>query len=145
MAALKTQPTDMDPRAFLQDVDHKRRREDGLVLLELMCRVTGLEPIMWGPSIVGFGTYHYRNESGREGDWFLTGFAARKQNLVVYVMAGFAPFQAQLAKLGKHKTGGCCLYINKMDDVSIDVLEDIVRRSVDWMQSKYAAPVAKTR
>ena len=145
LAQQKTRPTDVNVATYLDGITPQRRRTDGLVLLDLIRGITGLDPVMWGPSIIGFGTYHYRYESGREGNSFLIGFAPRKQNLVVYIMPGFGPFSDLLSRLGKHRTGGCCLYINKLDDVSIDVLEDIVRRSVDWMQSKYAAPEGKSR
>lgn len=137
MAENKTQPTDADVGAFLDTVENDRRREDSRVLLELMREVTGEEPVMWGPSIVGFGQYHYRYESGREGDWFLAGFAPRKSNLVVYVMSGFPRHAELMKKLGKHRTGSSCLYINKLDDVDLDVLRELVRRSVEYVASSH--------
>jgi hypothetical protein len=106
-----------------------------------MKRVTGEEPKMWGSSIVGFGTYHYKYKSGHEGDWFVTGFAPRKQNLTVYIMPGFARYDELMAALGKHKTGKSCLYINKLSDVNLVILEDLVRQSVAFMQEAY--PVAR--
>ena len=139
MAENKTQPTDADVDAFLDAVENDRRREDSRVLLELMREVTGEEPVMWGPSIVGFGRYHYRYESGREGDWFLAGFAPRKSNLVVYIMSGFPRHAELMEKLGKHRTGSSCLYINKLDDVDLDVLRELVRRSVEHVAASHEA------
>lgn len=139
MAENKTQPTDADVDAFIDAVENDRRREDSRALLDLMRDVTGEEPVMWGPSIVGFGQYHYRYESGREGDWFLAGFSPRKSNLVVYVMSGFPRHAELMEKLGKHRTGSSCLYVNKLDDVDLDVLRELVRRSVEHVAASYDA------
>ena len=139
MAENKTQPTDADVDAFIDAVENDRKREDSRVLIELMREVTGEEPVMWGPSIVGFGQYHYRYDSGREGDWFLTGFAPRKSNLVVYIMSGFPRHAELMDKLGKHRTGSSCLYINKLDDVDVDVLRELVRRSVEHVAARHDA------
>lgn len=139
MAENKTQPTDADVDAFIDAVENDRRREDSRALLDLMRDVTGEEPVMWGPSIVGFGQYHYRYESGREGDWFLAGFSPRKSNLVVYVMSGFPRHAELMEKLGKHRTGSSCLYVNKLDDVDLDVLRELVRRSVEHVTASYDA------
>ena len=106
-------------------------------VLDLMREVTGEPPKMWGASIVGFGSYHYRYASGREGDWLVVGFAPRKQNLVIYIMPGFARYGALLARLGKFRTGKSCLYVNKLDDVDPDVLEELVRESVAEMRRRY--------
>lgn len=130
MAELKTKPTDESVTAFLNSVSDERKREDCFTLLELMQEVTEAEPTMWGNSIVGFGTYHYKYASGREGDWFLAGFAPRKQNLTLYIMAGFDAYDGLLAQLGKHKTGKSCLYIKRLDDVDMDVLRQLVASSV---------------
>jgi len=100
-----------------------------------MKEVTGKEPEMWGDSIIGFGSYHYKYASGREGDWFVTGFSPRKQNLTLYIMGGFDNYDVLLGKLGKHKTGKSCLYINKLDDVDMDVLKTLVRASVEHMET----------
>ena len=137
MAERKTQETHASVDAFLDGVVHHKRRRDGLVVRDLMRRVTGFEPRMWGPSIVGFGRYHYTYDSGREGDFFLTGFSPRKQALTVYIMPGFSGYEDLMARLGKHKTGRSCLYINKLEDVDLEVLEDLVRRSVEFMKKKY--------
>ena len=104
----------------------------------MMKEVTGAEPQMWGPSIVGFGAYHYKYESGREGDWFLVGFSPRKQNLTLYIMAGFKRYEELLAKLGKHKTGKSCLYLNKLADVDEEVLRQMVAASVEYLSKKYS-------
>jgi len=137
MAQNKTQITDIDPVAFLAAVEHPTRRRDGEVLLEMMRRVTGCEPKMWGPSIIGFGRYHYRYDSGREGDHLITGFSPRKANLVVYVLPGYDDIGDQLAELGKHKLGKSCLYINKLADVDLTVLEQIVTDAVTKMRRDY--------
>ena len=131
MAENKTQKTGESVGEFISSVENKRRREDGLTLLEMMREITGLEPDMWGPSIIGFGDYHYKYESGREGDMFLTGFSPRKQSLSLYIMAGFDSYDDLLVSLGKHRKGASCLYINKLADVDMDVLHELVRVSFD--------------
>ena len=130
MAELKTKQNDQNVDEFLQAISNERRREDCYAVLELMKKVTGEEPKMWGDSIVGFGTYHYKYASGREGDMPVTGFSPRKQNLTLYIMSGFEEFKDQLNKLGKYKTGKACLYINKLEDVDLSVLQELVRKSV---------------
>lgn len=135
MAELKTRPHDGDVEAFLAGVENPTRREDAFEALALMKRVTGEEPKMWGPSIVGFGSYRYVYESGRGGDWFVAGFSPRKQALTLYIMSGFREHDALLAKLGKHTTGRSCLYVKKLADVDMDVLEELVRRSVEHVRS----------
>ena len=137
MSDLKTQPHDGNVEAFLHSVDHGKRREDSFVVLEMMKEITGEEPRMWGPSIVGFGNYHYKYESGREGDFFLAGFSPRKQNLTLYIMSGFSHYEELLQKLGKHKTGKSCLYINKLEDVDLSALKEMIRESVKMMKKKY--------
>jgi hypothetical protein len=135
MAELKTQPHDGSVGAFLESVESQRRREDAFTVLDLMKRVTGEEPVMWGPSIIGFGSYHYKYESGREGDWFVAGFSPRKQSLTLYIMGGFSKHGELMSRLGKHKTGKGCLYINKLDDVDMEVLEELVRSSVEHVSN----------
>jgi hypothetical protein len=130
VAELKTQKTDASVEHFLNGVAHERRRKDSFAVLELMRQVTGEEPAMWGPSIVGFGSYRYRYKSGREGEWMLVGFSPRKQSLTLYIMSGFEGYEALLDRLGKHKTGKSCLYINKLDDVDLETLRELVRQSV---------------
>lgn len=137
MSDLKTRPTDASVEAFIDAVDHPRRREDARTLLELMQWVTGEKPVMWGPSIVGYGSYHYRYASGQEADWPIAGFSPRKQNLSIYIMPGFGTYDELLSRLGKYKTGKSCLYINKLADVNMDVLETLVRASVAEMRRRY--------
>ena len=100
-----------------------------------MKEITGEEPVMWGTSIIGFGSYQYKYASGREGEWFLTGFSPRKQNITLYIMSGFDQYDQLLAKLGKYKTGKSCLYINKINDIDTDVLKELVKQSVEHMVS----------
>ena len=134
MAQNKTQRNDGDVMAYLESVQHKRRREDSLVVKALMEEVTGEPAEMWGSSIVGFGSYHYRYESGREGEFMLAGFAPRVQSLTLYIMGGHERHEELFAKLGKFRTGKSCLYINKLDDVDLDVLRQIIAESVDYMR-----------
>ncbi len=138
MSEPKTVQNDGNVDEFLDAVENPRRREDARRVLELMRDVTGEPPKMWGSSIVGFGSYRYKYASGREGDWMITGFSPRKQNLTVYIMPGFADFADLLAKLGKHKTSKSCLYLNKLADVDLDVLAELVRESVAVMRKRYA-------
>ena len=132
-----TRPSAVDPHDFVTAVEHPVRRTDAQTLLTMMERITGCPPVMWGPSIVGFGRYHYRYDSGREGDSMLTGFSPRKASLVVYVMPGYDDIGDDLAELGKHRLGKSCLYINKLADVDLDVLERIVADGVAKMRDRY--------
>ena len=136
MAENKTRKTGADVEGFLAGVDNARRKADSLTLLAMMKRITGLEPEMWGPSIVGFGSYHYHYDSGREGDMPMTGFSPRKQSLTVYVMPGFAGSEDLLARLGKHRTSVSCLYINKLADVDQEVLAELIGRSFAHMRQR---------
>ena len=133
MAELKTKPNDQSVEAFLDAVADEKKRQDSYTILELMKQVTGEEPTMWGDSIVGFGSYHYKYKSGREGDWFLTGFSPRKQNLTLYIMAGFDQYDALLEKLGKFKTGKSCLYIKKVEDIDLPTLRELIEQSVQHL------------
>ena len=128
-AGLKTKATGASVEAFLETFDESRR-EDCRKLVRVLKRATKAEPKMWGPSIVGFGDYHYKYESGRENDWFLAGFSPRKRELTVYLMAGLGREPALMKKLGKHKTGKGCLSIKQLSDIDTKVLEEIVRRGV---------------
>ncbi|MCY3867099.1 MAG: DUF1801 domain-containing protein [Chloroflexi bacterium] len=134
MAENKTQRNDGDVMAYLESVSNMRRREDSLVVLKMMEEVTGEPAEMWGTSIVGFGSYHYRYASGREGDFMLTGFAPRKAALTLYIMGGHERYDELMARLGKHRTGSSCVYINKLADVDLDVLRELIRESVDYMR-----------
>ena len=131
MTEPKTKPTDASVQEFLGSGDNDRRREDGFALLEMMREVTGEEPRMWGPSIVGFGSYHYKYQSGREGDTIVAGFSPRKQNLTLYLTGGLDEYGELLGRLGKHKTGKGCLYINKLQDVDLNTLRELIRQSVE--------------
>jgi len=133
MAELKTKQNEQDVYEFLDGVSIETRKNDSYAVLELMRTTTGLEPRMWGDSIVGFGSYHYKYASGREGDWFLTGFSPRKQSLTLYIMPGFDEYEALLGKLGKYKIGKSCLYINKLEDVDLSVLKTLIEKSVNKM------------
>ena len=137
MAALKTKPTGAKVEDFLAGVPDERRRTDAGVMQEIMARITACPPVMWGPSIVGFGSYRYENVSGRGGEFFLTGFSPRKTALTLYIMPGFDDYADLMAKLGKHKTGRSCLYIKRLEDVDLPTLEELIRRSVEWMRQKY--------
>ncbi len=138
MAELKTKPTDQSVEEFLNAIDDEKKRQDSFTILELMKKVTKSEPKMWGSSIIGFGSYNYKYASGREGNWFLTGFAPRKQNLTLYIMSGFEQYDALLKKLGKFKTGKSCLYVKKIEDVDLQTLKELVRLSAEHMAKSNA-------
>lgn len=129
MAELKTQKNKASVTAFLNSVEDEKRRKDSKAVLKMMKEITGEKPAMWGDSIVGFGNYHYKYESGREGDWFKTGFAPRKNALTLYIMTGFSRYAELMSKLGKYKTGKSCLYIKKLEDVDQDVLRELIEES----------------
>jgi hypothetical protein len=133
MAELKTRPNKRSVEAFLRAVKDEKRRGDAFSLLGLMREATGAAPEMWGDSIVGFGRYHYRYESGREGEWFLTGFSPRSQNLTIYIMPGFERYRDLLKKLGKHRTGKSCLYLNSLSEVDLPTLKKLIRQSARVM------------
>jgi hypothetical protein len=133
MAELKTKATDASVTDFLNSVEDEQKRKDCFEVLKIMRQATKSEPKMWGPSIVGFGDYHYVYESGRENDWFLAGFSPRKQNLTLYIMSGFDRYHELLKKLGKHSTGKGCLYIKRLADIDMKVLKELVESSVKVM------------
>ena len=137
MAELKTKPTEESPSNFLKGIEDDQKRQDCLELLSLMEDITGKKPKMWGTSIVGFGNYHYKYASGREGDYFITGFSPRKQNLTIYIMPGFTRYESVMSKLGKFKTGKSCLYIKKLDDIDRGLLKVLVSQSVEDMAKIY--------
>jgi hypothetical protein len=134
MAEIKTKQNDSCVTDFLNSVSDEKKRQDSFTILELMQEVTGAQPKMWGDSIVGFGTYHYKYASGREGDWFLVGFSPRKQNLTLYIMSGLDQSENLLQDLGKYKTGKSCLYINRVADIDLQTLQKLVERSVEHME-----------
>ena len=129
MSDLKTQPNEASVVQFIESVEQAKRQADAKVILQMMSDITGEKPIMWGTSIIGFGTYHYRYASGREGDWMRIGFSPRKANLSLYLMNGFSEYQSLLKKLGKYKTGKSCLYINKLEDIDVDILKQMIHHS----------------
>ena len=136
MSELKTKVNTASVEKFLNAVPDEQARKDSYEILKIMKQVTKEEPKMWGASIVGFGSYHYKGASGREGDWMLTGFSPRKQNLTLYLMHGFDVHKDLLKKLGKHKTSMGCLYIKKLEDVDKKVLKELVAASVKRVKSE---------
>ncbi len=137
MAELKTKASGKSVERFLRSVKDKKRREDCFIVLTVMKQITKSRPKMWGPSIVGFGKYHYKYKSGREGDFFLTGFSPRAKSLTLYVLAGFAQYDSLMKRLGKVKTGKSCLYIQSLDDVNVSVLKKLIEQSVKHMKKRY--------
>jgi hypothetical protein len=136
MSALKTRPGASSVQSFLETLEAPRR-DESRVLLQMMQSLTGEPPRLWGPSIVGFGSYHFRYANGREGDWFLTGFSPRRRELVVYVMTGFADAEARLARLGPHRKGKSCLYIRRLEQVDTSVLAEVIEHSVSTVRERY--------
>ena len=141
MAELKTKVTQASVKDFINKVPDKAKRDDGFALLKLFQKITGKKPKMWGTSIIGFGSYHYKSErSSQEGDWMLAGFSPGKQNLTIYIMGMYksSEFAGLLKKLGKHKIStGACLYINKLSDVDMKVLEQIIKKSFVEMKKRF--------
>ena len=137
MGELKTKANSDSVDDFLNAIEDPKKKADIDYVLTMMREVTGNEPKMWGGSIVGFDSYHYKYDSGREGDWFITGFSPRKQALTLYIMAGFNKYEELLSQLGKYKTGKSCLYIKKLEDVDKKVLKDLVQSSVQYMRDKH--------
>ena len=135
MAELKTKLTDASVEAFLNTLEDESKRKDAQTILQMMQDVTGEAPRMWGNSIVGFGSYRYKYASGKEGDWMLTGFSPRKQNLTLYIMSGFEINADIMSRLGKHTTGKGCLYIKKLKDVDQSVLRELITKSVEHMRT----------
>jgi hypothetical protein len=135
MAELKTRETNASVAEFINSISDEVKRSDAQTIVKLMEEVTGEKPRMWGDSIVGFGHYHYRYASGREGDWFLVGFSPRKQNLTLYIMSGFDDYEDLRAQLGKHTVGKSCLYVKKLADVDEPTLRELIRQSVDHMRA----------
>jgi len=133
MTTNKTVPRDDDVEAFLAAIPDEGRRAECREVADLMRRITGVDPRIWGKGMVGFGRYHYRYESGREGEWFLTGFAPRKKDLTVYVLPGLEGFTEILERLGRHRTGRSCLYLRSLEDVDRGVLEELIQAGVEAM------------
>ena len=136
-ASNKTTPTLLTPSKFISSLTHPVRQSDARFLLDWFGSVTAMPAVMWGTSIVGFGRYHYEYESGRSGDSMITGFSPRKNALSIYIMPGYRDLGEYLNRLGKHKIGKSCLYVNKLADIDVDVLEEIVREGVGYMRQNY--------
>ena len=139
MSDLKTKKNKADVNKFLDKIADERKRDDCKKILKIMLDITGDPGSMWGPSIIGFGSYHYKYASGREGDWMLVGFSPRKQNITLYIMSGFDHYDELLGKLGKHTTAKSCLYIKKLEDIDIDVLKKLIKASVEHMSKTHNA------
>ncbi|MBT9500714.1 MAG: DUF1801 domain-containing protein [Burkholderiaceae bacterium] len=137
MVEQKTKPTETSVKAYVDAIPDAARRADCLTLIELMSRATGSEPRMWGSSIVGFGSYHYRYASGHEGDAALIGFASRKSDLTLYITPGFDVYQHLLARLGKHRVAKCCLYLKRLADIDLEVLGELIEQSVREISARH--------
>jgi hypothetical protein len=137
MAELKTKENNKSVEGFLDAIEKEQKRSDSFELVRMMAGITGLQPTMWGDSIIGFGSYHYKYDSGHEGDSCMIGFSPRKQNIALYFIPGFEKRQELMEKLGKHKTGVACLYINKLDDIDKAVLDSLIRESVDYFNNTH--------
>jgi hypothetical protein len=144
MAELKTKPTGESVKDFLNKIPDPERREDCFAVAKLMEEITGDKPKMWGPSIVGFGTFHYKYDSGREGDWLVTGFSPRKKDLTLYLMMGFEKHAELMKQLGKHSTGKACLYIKRLSDIDVPTLKKLIKASVKQLHD-YRMARSKSR
>jgi hypothetical protein len=134
MAELKTRPGAASVRGFLGAIGDAQRRRDCQTVLRIMQKATGAKPRLWGSSIVGFGSYHYKYASGREGDWFLTGFPPRRRDLTLYLISGFERMSPLLSTLGRHKIGKGCLYVKSLEDIHLPTLEELIRNSVKHLR-----------
>ncbi len=137
MAENKTQASKASVTQFINSVENPQRRKDAKVVAKIMREVSGKRPKMWGPSIVGYGEYHYKYDSGREGDFMRLGFSPRKAELVVYIMPGYSDYGPLLKKLGKHRKGKSCLYIRKLEDINLDVLKELIQAGWNDMLQRY--------
>ncbi|MFY0596789.1 MAG: DUF1801 domain-containing protein [Cognatishimia sp.] len=134
----KTVANQVNPRDFIMQIEHPTRRADGLALLDLFSEVSGFEPVMWGPSIIGYGKYHYKYDSGRGGEFLATGFSPRKSNLSIYIMPGYQDYSEIMGRLGKHKLGKSCLYVNKLADIDLDVLRELIEVGLKDLNNKWS-------
>ncbi len=137
MAENKTKPINLKAQDYLENIDNDLRKADCLALNTLMKEITGKQPVMWGTSIVGYGSYHFKYESGREGDMPLIGFSNRKQNITIYIMAGFSRYEELLDKIGKFKIGKSCFYIKQLSDIDVEVLKEMIISSIEVIKNKY--------
>ena len=144
MAETKTKPTKESVSAFLKKIPDAQRRADCLALAKIMEEITGDKPQMWGPSMVGFGSYHYKYASGHEGDCFMTGFASRKPDLTIYLMMGFQKRDALMKQLGKHRTSKSCLYVRRLSDIDIPTLKKLLKASLKELAAHTKAQKAAT-
>jgi hypothetical protein len=143
MSEMKTKPTDQSVKEFLNKISDEQRREDCLAVARIMEEITGEKPKMWGPSLVGFGSYHYKYASGREGDWPLTSFSPRKKDITLYIMMGFESHADLMEKLGKHSVGRSCLYIKRLSDIHLPTLKKLIKTSVKKTKDYRKAEAAK--
>ena len=139
MAELKTKQTGASVKEFLNQIPDEERRKDCLAVAKIMQEITGSKPKMWGPSIVGFGSYHYKYNSGREGDWMITGFSPRKKDLTLYIMMGFEKHPELMKQLGKYSTGKSCLYIKRLSDIDVPTLKKLIKASGKQLQEHIAS------
>jgi len=137
MSDMKTKANDASVNAFIERVENPGRREDAFLLLDLMNTITSAKPVMWGDSIIGYGSYEYARADGSKHRFMLTGFSPRKANMTVYIMPGFKPYEKQLARLGKCKNSSSCLYLPRLKNIDLDVLGDIVSDSIVRMKERY--------
>ena len=135
MAELKTKRNAASVAEFIATVSDEQKRADSKVLVDMMREITGHPPEMWGTSIIGFGSYHYKYKSGREGDWMLCGFSPRKQNMTVYLMGSSKEIESMIASIGKHKRSVGCLYFKRLDDLDVEVLKQVISASVDKIKN----------
>jgi len=145
MAEVKTKPTQASVKEFLNKIPEKERRDDCFAIAKMMEEITGAKPKMWGPSIVGFGSYHFKYDSGREGDWLMTGFSPRKNDLTLYIMMGFEKHRELMEQLGKHKTAKSCLYIKRLSDIHQPTLKKLIKASVKQLNEYVASRTSKTK
>ncbi|OJF93537.1 DUF1801 domain-containing protein [Alkalibacterium sp. 20] len=137
MYELKTQPTDASVMAFIESVDHPKKREDAFRLLDIFSETTGMEPKMWGSSIIGYGACRYKYNSGHEGDSMLVGFSPRKARFSLYFATGDEKREELLKEFGKHKSGKACVYVNKLDDINTDILKELIHQSIAFLTDTY--------
>ncbi len=138
MAELKTRPNNQNVDDFLKKVSDPAKRKNCHRVLDIMKQITQQEPKMWGDSMVGFGNYHYQYTSGREGNWFLTGFSPRKQSLTIYIMSGFDQFEHLMSQLGKYKNSKSCLYVKKLEDIDLGILKELIAESIKLLSKRYS-------
>jgi hypothetical protein len=136
MAELKTKENKASVEKFLNSIKDEQKRQDSFKILEMMKKITKEDPKMWGPSIVGFGSYHYKYASGHEGDMCIAGFSPRKEALTIYILPGFEKYDSLMKKLGKYKTGKSCLYIRRLEDIDTKVLTELISESYKYMKQK---------